>query len=122
MVRRVFGNCGGAAIACSLNPATGRWETAVPAAPDGTYILELWAEDWAGNVGYFATIEITYDSTQLCFVFRILDVGATFSLTDVQGVLCGEAVEIDTEPDGLRFAVLPEEIRTRVVRCEVCGE
>ena len=121
MVKSLYGKCQGQEINFRLNEATGRWETAVPASPNGVYIIELWAEDEAGNVGYFATIEVTFDSSKLCTAIKILDVGARFTMEEVRQALGMDFLRCGAVKDGLMWSVSPEIVRTKVVRCEVCG-
>ncbi len=104
MVRRLWGKCDGQDIVLTRNRDSGRWETTVPASANQTYIFELWAEDYAGNVGYFATIKVSFDSSQLCAKIYILDVGEAFSEDEVR--------------QALRLVPVAEEI----IRCEVCGQ
>lgn len=122
MVARLYGKCQGQQINFSLNELTGRWETAVPASPNGTYVIELWAEDTAGNVAYFATVQITYDSGKLCTAIKILDIGAEFTIEEVRRVLMGDGVAAKTADDVLAWAVLPDFVMAKVIKCEVCGE
>ena len=85
MIARLYGKCNGYNIVFEPNER-GRWETAVPVSEDKTYIIELWAEDLAGNVGYYATIEIFYDSSSLEMRFRLVDVGPMFRELDIDTV------------------------------------
>lgn len=119
MVKALYGKCDGLDISFTRDE-TGRWTTTVPASPTGVYVLELWAEDYAGNVGYFATVEFTYDSSNLCVVIKVLDVGAGFTVRDVMSVLC--SVEPAAELDGpLVASELPgDRLQTTLVQCEVC--
>lgn len=63
-----------------------KWTVIVPKDAQGTYILELWASDDAGNVGYFATIEVVFDTSKLCVSIKILEIGSKFTLEDVQSI------------------------------------
>lgn len=91
MVTRLYGSCNGAEIVCTPSDA-GRWTATVPAVEDGKYVIELYAEDEAGNVSYFATVEMTYDSRNLRVSFRVLQVASDVSLRDVQSALRGEGI------------------------------
>lgn len=82
MVTSLWGKCNGYDIVFVPNER-GRWETAVPVSVDKTYIIELWAEDQAGNVGYYATVEVFYDSSSLEMRFRLVDVGPMFRELDI---------------------------------------
>lgn len=120
MVVKLWGSCNGADIICS--PLGGeRWETTVPAAQDGTYIIALWAEDEAGNTGYFATIRITYDPSKLCFKVEILEVGAGFSVDDVIRVLAGDRFGTEFSIGELSYSLGSDPVRSKIVKCEVCG-
>ena len=44
-----------------------RWNALVPANVAGEYIMDLFAYDDAGNVGYMATAMFTVDTSNLCF-------------------------------------------------------
>ncbi len=83
MVVKLWGQCNGTRISFDREPS-GRWVTTVPPAPDSTYIMELWAEDAAGNVGYFATVLVTFDPTKLQTRVFILCTGDRWSVRDVR--------------------------------------
>ena len=83
MVKALFGKCNGADIIFTPK-GEGRWNTAVPATEDKTYIIEVWAADEAGNVGYFATIESVFDPETMRMKFKIIDIGAGFTTKDVK--------------------------------------
>ena len=72
-VRRVWGICDGADIQFERN-AVGQWTAAVPADADNSYVVELWAEDDAGNVGYYATVLFTFDPITLQYTCEFLEV------------------------------------------------
>jgi len=42
----------------------------------GDYVVELWAKDDAGNVGYYATVLITVDLSCLNVRVKVLDMSA----------------------------------------------
>lgn len=121
MVVRLWGTCNGADIICTP-AAWGRWETTVPAAPDGTYIIALWAEDEAGNQGYFATIKLTFDPSRLCFAVEILDVGTGFTVEDVKRVLMGDRFRTDFSLQEFSCGVMSDPVQSEIIRCEVCGQ
>lgn len=55
MVSRVYGKANGKTI--FFTPREGdRWEATVPWTQDGEYVVELSAEDAAGNTGYLCTM------------------------------------------------------------------
>ncbi len=121
MVVKLWGTCNGTDILCT--PIGGeRWATTVPASADGSYIIELWAEDEAGNRGYFATIEITYDTAKLCFSVRVLEVGAAFTADDVLRTLIGDRFGTEFRVGAVDCSLLGERIESEIVKCEVCGE
>ncbi|MDO4170790.1 MAG: PF13754 domain-containing protein [Lachnospiraceae bacterium] len=71
MVKRVFGSCNGKDIILTENGD--RWNTLVPTDTDGTFVVDLYAEDEAGNIGYFATILYTVDLNGLLVEIRVLN-------------------------------------------------
>ena len=83
--------------------------------------VELWAEDHAGNIGYFATIKFTYDTTQLCMAVEILEVGAAFTMEEVLAALQGDGVSTVTLMTEVYSSVVGESVNAEVVECEVCG-
>lgn len=80
-VRKVWGICDGADIQFERNEA-GQWIAAVPADADNTYVVELWAEDDAGNIGYFATVLFTFDPVLLRYSYEFLELASETKLTD----------------------------------------
>ena len=57
-----------------------RWNTLVPANVAGEYIMDLFAYDDAGNVGYMATAMFTVDTSNLCFHLEIINYQSCISL------------------------------------------
>lgn len=80
-VRKVWGICDGAEIQFERN-AAGQWTAAVLADPDNSYVVELWAEDDAGNVGYYATVLFTFNPIALEYSFVFLGIDQKACLAD----------------------------------------
>ena len=72
MVVKVVGTIDGRDVIFNQNQATGRWETIIPPDLDGTYVVDLWAYDEAGNRGYAATVLFTVDVERLHFCVELL--------------------------------------------------
>lgn len=53
--------------------ADDHWSVEVPANVVGEYIMDLFAVDEAGNVGFMATAMFTVDTTNLCIHFKIIN-------------------------------------------------
>lgn len=82
----VYGKCDGVEIVFRQNPVNSRWECDVPADfDDGTYVLEIWAVNNSGAIGYYTgkfymydggLIDFEIDETpyHLCFSETNLDV------------------------------------------------
>lgn len=102
-IRRVYGTADGTDLLFSYDIETGRWEAPVPRDADGRYIVALWAEDFAGNTSYYATVLFTVDIKCMCVRVEWLDFGAQAAKTPV----CGRSWM--TQYDA------------RVIRCEKCG-
>ena len=88
MVVRVYGKCNGTEIvlAPALPGSDQIWTVTVPAAGNGVYVIELFAEDDCGDTGYFATVKMAWDPSMLRTKFEVLKVGARWSLEDVKHV------------------------------------
>lgn len=121
MVVSLIGKVRGEDVIFRQNEA-GRWETAVPASPDGTYIIELWARDYAGNTGYFATIKVTYDPARLCYSIDIVNVGSQFTMEQVAQILNGEEIKTEVFIGAICCEMESDPIKSEIVRCEVCGQ
>lgn len=69
MITRAYGNVNGQEIILTRVQGD-KWETFVPFDEDGEYIIELWAEDEAGNTGYYCTmlLEIAGHELQTCVI------------------------------------------------------
>lgn len=72
MVVKVVGTIDGRDVIFNQNQATGRWETIIPPDLDGTYVVDLWAYNDEGNVGYAATVLFTIDLTNLICIITLL--------------------------------------------------
>lgn len=53
-----------------------KWTVDVPSNIIGEYIMDLYAYDDAGNLGYMATAMFTVDTTNLCFHIEIFSYNA----------------------------------------------
>jgi hypothetical protein len=119
MITRVYGTCNGADIVLDKNEDTGRWETAVPASEDGTYILELYAEDDRGNELYFATVRVTFDTSKLRVSVHILDVGAEFTVQEVADLLGISPLQSECKVGAFDARVLGDAVLSEITCCEV---
>lgn len=97
MVARLWGTANGTPVVFS-HAEGDRWAVAVPKTADGTWILALWAEDMAGNIGYFATIKLLYSAEDLEGRVEILDVGAGYAPEDIRAVFSVSGPRSALEP------------------------
>ena len=64
----VYGKCDGVDIVFRQNPVNCRWECDVPADfDDGTYVLEIWAINNSGAIGYYTGKLYMYDGSFIDF-------------------------------------------------------
>lgn len=118
MITKVYGSCNSISVTFTLNDR-GRWETVYPIEQSGRYILELYAEDEAGNTGYLATMMFTVDITNLCVTLKFLDNGkARFRNYQSKARL----VEV-VQPKRHTVSTLVgfRDYTMKIVRCSVCG-
>ncbi len=86
---KVYGKVNGTEVSFDL--VDGKYTATVPSSGELSYVLELWAEDEAGNVGHMTSILVAYDYDKLCFTFSILDISAGWTFDDVKSVFsCAE--------------------------------
>ena len=75
-VAKVWGECNGFDVIFGYNDGTGTWDVPVPFAESGEYIMTVYAEDLAGNIGYYATLLLVIDKESLRVEIKILDMSA----------------------------------------------
>lgn len=120
MVTRIWGTCQGKDVIFSPGE-DGLWRCAVPATASGSYVIELWAEDGAGNVGYLATILLAFDLDKLVCRIEILDVGTMLSRDALENMLVGSGPRAAPLEDPFSCARDGDEVFCRVLsflRCE----
>ena len=64
MVTRVFGRAGQYDLEF-IKTSEGLWTAAVPFVESCEYVIDLYAEDEAGNISYYATDLLTFDASKL---------------------------------------------------------
>lgn len=64
MVTRVFGRAGQYDLEFAKT-SEGLWTAAVPFVESCEYVIDLYAEDEAGNISYYATYLLTFDASKL---------------------------------------------------------
>lgn len=89
MVARIWGTANGTPITFSRGTGD-TWVTTVPDSGTGTWVLALWAEDEAGNQGYFATVKLLYSARDLRWTARILKLGQGVAPEDVGALFAVE--------------------------------
>ena len=73
MVTNVYGKADGVDILFTPSP-DGKWKCELPANSTGTYLMEIFAEDEAGNTAYYATALFVVDSSKLSVQIQWLDI------------------------------------------------
>lgn len=90
MVRQVYGYCNDLfdVLTFQYNEGRGKWEVSLPSISSGSYIVQIWAEDYAENKGYWGSVVFTWNSETMEVQMRIIDISASarangFGSTDV---------------------------------------
>lgn len=73
MIKRVYGSFNNGPEVEFTWKSGDQWITVVPEAPDGEYVVSLWAEDEYGNTAYYAT---------MLFIIKAYEVIAVRQLSD----------------------------------------
>lgn len=119
-IKRVYGTADGTDIIFAYDEPSGRWETTVPRDADGRYIVSLWAEDFAGNISYYATVLFTVDIKCMCVCIEWLDFGAQFKDVKYRAHGRTQTILLSALPLGYRGIPTLTQYDARVVRCEKC--
>lgn len=103
MVTRVYGTSDGVEIIFTPSE-DGLWKCVVPVSQDGQYIVDLYAEDEAGNTSYFATVLFTVDAKHLRVEMKWLN-------------------RFEDKLEVINFLSIwnMRRFNMEVVKCEVCG-
>ena len=79
MITNVYGKCDGVFINFK-QASNGRWECVVPTDfTDGTYVIELYAEDIAGNIAFYTGTLYMCDCQFIGFEINNCDYDCIFS-------------------------------------------
>lgn len=73
MIRKVYGRANNLDIIFNLNEEKGLYDAAIPRSVNGTYFLDLYAEDIAGNVTFMATAIFEFDPSSFKCSLKIVD-------------------------------------------------
>ncbi len=121
MVAKVYGRVdSGERIDFAFNGKTGLWEAAAPEMLKGTYLVEVYAEDYAGNIAYVTSILCTIDMTQVCVLADISECRTDVEKDNISSILSAECMTAVKEDDYM-VDVLSSTCDIDVVRCEICG-
>lgn len=72
MIKRVFGNLNGQEITL-VQRDTKKWDVEIPKVREGKYIVEIFAEDEAGNVSFFAKAFFEINANCTCVNFEMMN-------------------------------------------------
>lgn len=73
MIRKVYGRANNLDIIFNLNEEKGLYYATVPRSLNGSYYVELYAEDIAGNVTFMATAIFEFDPSSFKCSLKIID-------------------------------------------------
>lgn len=110
MVARLWGTANGVPVVFSRIGETDRWSVTVPNQGVGTWVLALWAEDYAGNIGYLATIKLLYSAKDLQWRAEVLDVGAGVTEDEVLYLFGFQPMRAEIADGDLRWRTEVEDI------------
>lgn len=122
MVVKVYGSCEGASIVFT-SMGGDLWECDVPISNSGEYVIDLYAEDDAGNIAYTATILFIVDVKHLKVEIKFIKFSEDARLKNLftsstKIVSMKETASIKSElpsnTDMKHFVMTP-------TKCEVCG-
>lgn len=120
MVVRVYGSANGVDI--TFTPiGDDRWECAVPRVPSGEYVVDLYAEDEAGNIGYAATMLFIVNAKHIITDVRWLNIAANSTLTLFSAFGRSDAPKPVESTTVYTHQIHMQNFKIEVTRCEKCG-
>lgn len=120
MVVRVYGSANGVDIV--FTPiGDDRWECAVPKFPSGEYVVDLYAEDEAGNVGYAATMLFVVNAKHIVTKIEWLKIAANSNITLFQAFGKTDARKAVETTNTYIHRIHMQNFKMEVTRCEKCG-
>ena len=120
MVVRVYGSANGVDI--TFTPiGDDRWECAVPRVPSGEYVVDLYAEDEAGNIGYAATMLFIVNAKHIITDVRWLNIAANSTLTLFSAFGRSDAPKTVESTTVYTHQIHMQNFKMEVTRCEKCG-
>lgn len=122
MVAAVYGHIdSGERIDFTLNSKTELWEATAPETLKGTYHIEIYAEDHAGNVSYVTSALCTIDMSRVCIITDVAECSIDADDKTKMSVMVSEyTADIDTGNEYV-IDVLASMCSIDVIRCEICG-
>lgn len=73
MIKKVYGRANNLDITFTYNEQKGLYDAAIPRSVNGTYFLDLYAEDVAGNITFMATALFEFDPSSFKCSIKIID-------------------------------------------------
>lgn len=120
MVTRVYGSTNGVDIV--FTPlGDDRWECVVPKFPSGEYVVDLYAEDEAGNIGYAATMLFIVDAKHIITEVRWLNIAADSTLTLFNAFGRADTPKVVESTTAYTHQIHMQNFKMEVTRCEKCG-
>lgn len=118
---RVYGKADNIDLVFSFDGES--WLATVPAG-SGAYLVELFAEDDAGNVSHMTTVLVTYDIETMCIKFEIVEVGAGFTADDVTAMFRQMTPEFSPATDRVELTASTSRVELQIINkncCKNCG-
>ena len=120
MVVRVYGSANGVDI--TFTPiGDDHWECTVPKVPSGEYVVDLYAEDEAGNIGYAATMLFIVNAKHIITDVRWLNIAANSTLTLFSAFGRSDAPKPVESTTVYTHQIHMQNFKMEVTRCEKCG-
>ena len=94
MVTRVFGRAGQYDLEF-IKTSEGLWTAAVPFVESCEYVIDLYAEDEAGNISYYATYLLTFDASKL----QVQALATWAHTTDFDTIFMNAPTTVEQLPD-----------------------
>lgn len=95
MIRKVYGRANNLDITFTYNEQKELYDTAIPRSVNGTYFLDLYAEDIAGNVTFMATALFEFDPSSFKCSIKIIDYAENAQMNEFREILSRTGLMIE---------------------------
>lgn len=97
MIKKVYGRANNLDITFTYNEQKGLYYATIPRSVNGSYFLDLYAEDIAGNISFMATALFEFDPSSFKCSLKIIDYAENAQMDEFKEVLSMSNLMVDDD-------------------------